>query len=337
MKNSMPTGLFVLFSLVVFLTGCTNPQQEKPVPPKSNDPVQARIDAITKELEKKPKAADLYFERAQLRQQIEFMEGALNDYYMATRIDSTKPQYYLAIADFFVQTGNVEKSIEASEIGAKLDAKNPKHHINAAKSALVLKDYPRAIDFVNKALMIDKFNPQAYFFKGYAYDEMGNKEKAISSFITASEQDPTWDIPFQHIGMIYAEQKNDLALKYFDNAFAANPKNTEAIYQKALYYKETKRIDEALKELKNIIAVRPQYSKAIFAVGNILFDQGKIEEALKNFILCTAVEKTYYKAYYMAGQCYEKKQQKEQAREAYKTCLIFKEDCQEAKDALKKL
>ncbi len=333
----MPTGLFIFFSLVLFLIGCTNPQQEKPVPPKSNDPVQARIDAITKELEKKPKAADLYFERAQLRQQIEFMEGALNDYYMATRIDSTKPQYYLAIADFFVQTGNVEKSIEASEIGAKLDTKNPKHHINAAKSALVLKDYPRAIDFVNKALMIDKFNPQAYFFKGYAYDEMGNKEKAISSFVTASEQDPTWDIPFQHIGMIYAEQKNDLALKYFDNAFAANPKNVEAIYQKAIYYKETKRTEEALKELKNIIAVRPQFSKAIFAVGSILYDQGKIDEALKNFILCTAVEKTYYKAYFMAGQCHEKKQQKEQAKEAYKTCLIFKEDCQEAKDALKKL
>lgn len=330
------SALFLLGTL--FLLDC-NHKEKKPetIVKKSGNPVNDRIEELSAQILKQPKNADLYFERAKLRQEIEFYEGALNDYYMATKIDSTKPAYYLAIADFFVKTGNVEKSIEASEIGAKLEEKNPKHFIQAAKSALILKEYRRAIEFVNKALLIDKFNPQAYFFKGYIYNESGMEDKALSNFITSSEQDPTWDLPYQHIAMVYVKQKNDLAIKYFDNAYQANPKNVEALYQKALYYKETNRTEEALKTLKTIIGARPQYGKAIFAVGNILYGQNKIDEALKNFILCTEVEKTYYKAYYMMGQCYEKKNDKLKAKESYKNCIIFNVDCEEAKVALKKL
>lgn len=320
------------------LTQCRETKKETaPIEKKAQNPLQARLEKLDSLLLKEPKNASLYFERAKLRQKTDFMEGALNDYYMAIKLDSTKADYYLQVADFFVQTGNVDKSIEACEIGAKLNDTNPEFYLIAGKSALILKDYKRAIDFVNKALVIDKFNPQGYFFKGYIYQESGNDEKAISNYTTASEQDPTWDLPFQHIGMIYAKQKNDLAIKYFDNAYQANQKNVEALYQKALYYKDTKRTDVAIETLKKIISVRPQYGKAIFAVGNILFDQGKTEEALKNFKLCTEVEKTYYKAYYMQGMCYEKLNDKPKAVEAYKTCLVFKEDCTEAKEAMEKL
>ncbi len=327
---------FIFFSLFTLLIACQE-EVKKETKPTSKDPIENRIQAIQEELKKSPRNAALYIERAKLHEKREEMEDALTDYMMGIKLDSTKPAYYLAVTEFFIHTGNIEKAINASEIAANLDPKDPIYYINAGKCCLYLKEYQRGITFLNQALERDKFNPEAYLFKGIIYKESGTKDKAISNFITASEQDPTWDAPFHQLATLYAEDKNDLALKYFDNAYRANPKNLEAVYQKALFFKDNKRDAKAKEALRDVIAINPMMAKAIYAMGLIYYEEDSIQKALQNFELSTKVEQTYYKGYFMQGQCHEKLKNKAAARKAYESCLVFKDDFEEAKKAMKGL
>ena len=54
--------------------------------------------------------------------------------------------------------------------------------------------------------------------------------------MTAIEQDPSWDQPYEILGNIYADQNDEKAIKYFENAYKVNPQNNSAIIQKAEFY-----------------------------------------------------------------------------------------------------
>jgi tetratricopeptide (TPR) repeat protein len=326
--------LFTTFFALLISCGDDKPKDTKPT---SKDPILARIDAISEQLKTDKRNASILIERAKLYTSKEEFEKALSDYYMAIKIDSTKPAYYESLTEFFVQTGNIQKGIEASIIASDIDVKNPKHLINIGKCYFYLKEYQQSINYLNKAIEMDKFNPETYVFKGMVYQESKNYEKALSNYITASEQDPTWDAPYQKIALMYAEQKNDLALKYFDNAQRVNPKNMDAMYQKALYLKDSKRAEKAKIVLKDLIASKPQESKYLYSIGMIYFDQDSIDKAIQNFKLSTKVDQRYQKGYFMTGRCFEKQNKKKEAAELYNQCLVFGDDFEEAKEGLKRV
>jgi tetratricopeptide (TPR) repeat protein len=47
-----------------------------------------------------------------------------------------------------------------------------------------------AINEINEVLKLEKSNPKAYYLKGVIYKESGDTSLAVSSFMTAIEQDP---------------------------------------------------------------------------------------------------------------------------------------------------
>src|SRR5690606_14123540 len=106
----------------------------------------------------------------------------------------------------------------------------------------------KSLDYINKSLKIDKLIAKGYFLKGKVYSETGDTTRAISSFVTATEQDNKYEDAFYDLGIIYAARKNPLALEYYQSVLQINPNNYEAKYARTKFLQDIGKIDEAIKE-----------------------------------------------------------------------------------------
>jgi tetratricopeptide (TPR) repeat protein len=328
---------YILF-LIIFLSSCDYFKSKgSNQDALSKDPVEREIQLLTNRLLDSPKNSFLYYQRGQLYWQQKENEKALNDFYKMTTYDSTKPMYYEVLASFFVDNMNIERGIQALDYAIKLDPYSAKYHVLQGKYSLYIKRYQDAINHFNNALKRDVHSPDAYLYKGFVYKEMGNMDKAISNLTTATEQDPTWDAPYELLGQIYAEQKNDLCLKFFDNAAKANNKNSTALNQKAFYLKEIGKVKEAEEIYQNLVSQFPQNGDAIYNLGVINYDLKQYEKALKQLQICIQVEPSHALAYYLIGKTQLALGHKDLAKSAFQNAKNFDTTMKEAQIELNKL
>lgn len=327
------------FTLVILLGSCQylENNMEKKNTVSTINPTEAELVRLTERLVDSPKNAYLYFQRGKLHWQLNENEKALNDFYKMVSYDSTKPIYYETLAEFFVQNANVQRGIDALDYAVRLDPMNARYHVMQGKYSLIIKRYQDAINHLNNALKRDVFNPEAYFYKGIVYKESNQMDKAISNLTTATEQDPTWDAPFELLGDIYAEKNNDLCLTYYDNAAKANPKNSSALLQKAYYLRSKGRLKDAEAIYENLVLLSPQNSDAIYNLGVLAYEQKQYDKALKKLQICVQVDPKHALAYYMIGKSQLALGNKPLAKNAFQNARNFDTTMVEATQELEKL
>jgi len=325
------------YLIFVLLGSCQYFQTKNTEEELPKDPIQREIKILSNKLIDSPKNASIYYRRGMLYWQQKENEMALNDFYKMTAYDSTKPMYFEVLAEFFVDNANIDRGIKALDYAIKLDPYNAKYHIQQGKYSLYIKRYQDAINHLNNALKRDIHNPEAYLYKAYVFKESKNIDKAISNLVTATEQDPTWDAPYELLGQIYADKNNDLCLKYFDNAAMANPKNSSALTQKAYYLKSKGKVKEASEIYESVVNQFPQNATALYNLGVISYDMKNYEKALKQLEICIKVEPTYALAYYMIGKTELAMGNKPLAKNAFQNAVNFDSTIVEAKQELIKL
>lgn len=329
------------FILLILLASCQlsdNKTNEHPSPSdNAATPVDIEIAKLSERLVDSPKNAFIYYQRGKLYWQNMENERALNDFYKMVSYDSTKPIYYETLAEFFVQNANIERGIKALDYAIRLDPQNAKYHVLQGKYSLIIKRYQDAINHLNNGLKRDVYSPEAYFYKGLVYKESNQLDKAISNLVTATEQDPTWDAPFEILGDIYAEKNNDICLKYYDNAVKANKDNTSAILQKAYYLKSKGKLKDAEKIYEDLVLQSPQNADAIYNLGVIAFEQNQFEKALKKMQICVQMDPKHALAYYMIGKTQLALGNKALAKNAFQNARNFDTTMLEAVKELEKL
>lgn len=326
--------LLALFFTLLFSCQYFKKENDEPV---SLDPIDLEIKKLSDGILDSPRNANLYYKRGQLYWEKKENERALNDFYKMTSYDSSKPEYFLTLAEFFVDNGNIERGIAALNVASELDPYKAEYHILQGKYCLYIKKYQDAINHLNNGLKRDIHNPDAYIYKAIVYRETKNIPKAISNLVTATEQDPTRDEPFELLGEIYADKKDDLCLKYFDNASKANPSNTTAQNQKAYYLQTNGRIDEAAKIYEELVNKNPQNIEAIYNLGVISYKQKNYKKAIQQLDICIKMDPSNALAYFMVGRTQLALGDKTKAKAAFNQAFIFDDKMVEAKREADKL
>jgi len=92
-------------------------------------------------------------------------------------------------------------------VQAVLRKKNDRKEVFAFLASLYrkAKDFPRAIEAMEKVTVIDPRSDQAYFQLGALYDEAKNKEKTIASMKKAIELNPKNSAALNYLGYTWAE------------------------------------------------------------------------------------------------------------------------------------
>lgn len=302
---------------------------------KINSP---ELKAISKKITNEANNPELYNERAKLYIQLGLPEEAFKDADRAIKLDTLNPNYFLTKADALFSSNKTKLAKDELELIEKKFPSNTEALLKLAELFFFVRQYQPAIDYCNKALKLDNNIAKAYFIKGSVYRESGDTAKAISSLITATEQDNRFDQAFFDIGLLYASQKNPIALNYYDNALKINPTNNDVIYARAKFFQDILKIDEAVKQYEYLLTRDKNYFLANYNIGAITLElKNDPKTAITYFTKAIESKADYLEAYFARGYAYSKINEKESAKADYKMCLQLEENYEPAIIALNKL
>lgn len=303
-----------------------------------SDTLSPEIAKLNAKIAANPDNSDLYNERAKLLVEKQKIDEALSDICTALNIDSSKAPYFLTLSDVYFAMGKIKNCKRSIEKSLALDPKYAEADLKYAELNLYFKEYKKTIEYIDKALAIDKINAKAYFMKGMTYKETGDTAKAISNFQTTIDQDPEYYHAFIQLGILFSVKKNKLAVDYFMNAIKLNPKSIDARYGLGMFYQETEEYDKAIIEYDSILRIDPKYKFAHYNLGYVHLVYLKVySQAVKHFTNAIACDPKYAEAYYNRGYSYELMGDVQNAKTDYNKALELRTNYQKPIDGLNRL
>ncbi len=302
---------------------------------KINSP---ELKAINAELIKEPDNAALYDKRAKVYIILKMYDEAVGDALRATKIDSTKAEYYVTLADVYFAFNKTRASKETLEYVVKTYPENTDAHLKLGELFFLVKQYEPALKEINSALKVNENIARAYYLKGCVFKEMGDTAKAVSSMQTAIEQDIKYFDAFVDLGLLYSARKNPLAFQYFDNALKLKPYNEIVLYDKAKLLQDMKRDDECIAEYEKILSINKNHTQSLYNLGAVYLDRKKnAEKAIDYFTKAIAVDPKYTEAYFARGVCFEVLKDLQNAKADYNMCLQITPNYEMAVEAINNL
>jgi len=228
----MNAKLFYAVFVVAIMSSCQGSKSDIG-PVHSND--MSAIDSLNRLIIDNPNGKDLYLSRALVNYQEELdEESAFKDLDLVQKLDSSdaRPHYYRALWN--LDDRKIEKANSELEIAIGKDPDYIDAYLLQSRIYFFVQNYEQSILSADQALKRDLYNAEAYFLKGLSFKEAGDTTKAVSSFLTATEQDQNFYDAWMELGLLYGLVNHENTEFYYDNALRINPESTEALYNQAL-------------------------------------------------------------------------------------------------------
>lgn len=305
MRKQIKQWVFPTLALTFFLIACGNEQEESYQTPETGeeeslweDPTIAKV---SEALETDPYDPELYFLRANLHYDGGNFESAIQDMRSAILLDSTVVDYFIVLSQLFIETGNAEKAIQSMQKAIAIDPGDVTSYLLAGKYAYIVQEYQASVDFLNQALDLQITNPDAYFLKGAVYRDMGDTVKAISNFLTCTEQDPSYGEAYLQIALLYSAQGSNSAIPYFENALKVDPDNLFAYNGLGRFYKSQDQCGKAIKEFKQIIIRDQDAPETMISIGDCYLELDSLDKAYLHYDMAVNADPVSVVAYHKRG------------------------------------
>ncbi len=329
MKKIFLFGIFVIF---IFYVSCKNKKDNK----YNNLPPELANYYI--EIDKNPKDASLYYKLSLYYIKTKQIDSAFYNGFAALKLDSNNTLYYRHLSDIYFMNSDFESCEDLLERALIKNTKDVEAIMKLAELQLYYKRYKEMEDYLNKALDIDQRNPKAYYMRGFAYKEMGDTMQAIRNLQLTVDQDPEYYNAYIQLGLIFHQKKNKLALDYYKNALNINPKSTEANYNIAMFYQDTKEYEQALDRYKMILEIDNKHKNSYHNIGWIYLEvKNNYSEAIRYFTEAILIDPNFVNALYNRGLAYEKSKDIDKATADYFRAHQIDSEFELAKNALKRL
>ncbi len=337
-SNSHLTGklIFIICSFLVTLS-CSDPKTGVSGTKSDSTAVPvAGAEELSREIEKDPSNAELYYKRAIQYFNQKYLDRALADIDQASSLSKDNPLYYFTRGRVLYAMNRTSEAAKMYESAITLKPDYEEAQMKLAELFYVVKEHKKSVDLLNLVIAQSK-RADAYFLRGMNQKESGDTARAIASFQLAAEADETNYDAIIQLGLLFTEKKDAIAVDYFGRALKMNPKSSEAYFGRAYYYQLTKQFQKALFDYRKVIDLDPSNDKAYYNVGYINFEAGKLKEALRSWDICIQMNNANIQAYYMRGLVHETLKNPEDARLNYEFALQLNPEYQLAKDGLKRV
>ncbi len=131
--------------------------------------------------------------------------------------------------------------------------------------------YPEAKPILTRLIEKNPTNSEYYRIMGQILSDEGDQEEAINTLIDALRWDSKNGWALLMMGNILAKYKDDIptAMKYYDQALIANPKDNITINNIGANLMQQGNIEEAKKYFRKALQIDDQYPNTHFALGMI--------------------------------------------------------------------
>ncbi len=187
-------------------------------------------------------------------------------------------------------------------------------------------NYQRAIRDFDKAYALDPGLDIIWMYKGFAWRNQGNLDKALTAFSNYIIENPTDTSAYSYIlrgKMKYELGDFDGAVEDYDMALKLKPLEEKYYYYRFIALYEARQYLKALESVSNLIKSNPDFYGYYFYKGNVFQDQGHYDSAI--YMYNVAIIKNYQNAdsYFYRAQSYKAKAELEKALEDYNTAIVL--------------
>ena len=291
-------------------------------------------DVINAEIENDLGNAGLYFQRAQMHYDAKAYDKAITDLDKAIQLDSLKPEYYHLLSDTYM---DYYRSKDALVVMMRAATRFPKRIptlLKLSETQLILKMNEVSLETVAKIFSIDPDHPEGHFMKGMNFRAMGETDRAINAFQTATELNPEMVDAWLIAGDLFFEKGLPIAIDYYDAALRIDPENTSALHSKAYYLQNNGRDNEAIQLYKEINVIDKKYLDAYLNAGILYMTMDSLEVAKEQFNIMASLKPTYHLPYYYRGLIHEAQGDIEAARKDLQNSINLDSEFSKAKQAL---
>lgn len=202
------------------------------------------------------------------------------------RIKGTKSRYilYELRGDAYVSMNNPSAAADDYLIAYKKSRKNPLYLVKVAEALIAKKQYPQAINRLDKAIEESGGNPKFHFARAMAYNAMNQPANGLQDIKYYLEFYPNNTRAIE----LLAQSAYD-AGQYVDALFSlakltkTNPGNNNYRYLRGLVYLKTEQPRLAIADMDFAIANGFNVAEAYFHKGIAHFNLGELVEACRCF------------------------------------------------------
>ncbi len=280
----------------------------------------------------------LFIRRADYYLSVNKIDSALRDILIAIDIDGENANHFITLSDAYLAMGNPDKCLDALDRALALDNKNKEALLKKSQLYLIMRDYENTYSTISKLIAIDNINPIAYFIRSMAFIEESDTLNAIKNLQVAIDQNQDYFDAQLQLGILFASQKNPIAVNYLQNAIRLTPQTIEPYYQLALFFQENGRTESAIQTYNSILDINPEYVPVLYNLGYIqLVYRQDFTKAIDYFNQTIQVAPEYVEAYYNRGYSYELLGKKNLARLDYQEALKLRSNFDKAIEGMNRL
>ncbi len=332
--------LLLLATCALMVVSCSNVNEGDNTKVKQQESVENQTDVrkepgmiITDSLD-----ADAYVQRARLYMSGEHVGDAMRDINTALSLDGDNIDALLVLADIYYALGDEDNIMLTLNRATEVAPYDSRPIVKLAELSFLQGNVRMADAYIDKALQINKINPQAYFMRGVINMANNDTVRALKNFNLARSQDDSFFDPVVQIAAIYAAQHDDLAVDFYDLAISMQPDNWGVYYEKALYLQDNGKPEEALAIYDTLNEKMPGNFDIIYNKGYVnlvyLLDY---DGAIGYFNQALAIKPDAVNALLNKGVAYEQKGDFIEAKSTYLQVLRDNPNYQLAIDALHRI
>lgn len=329
-KHTVFLGYFLplMFLFSLLLSSCG---EEQSVPIAYQNPV---VMPFTLAIDDDSDNPELYYQRANVLQQVGADSLAIQDLEKACELDSSSGKYLEALGIAYLNNGQIEQSISTFKKSLTISATNVNIRLLLSKAYLEKKDVVAAQQELNDILQVTPDYPDALFWQAQIYKAQKDTISAIRFIQQALVIDPRYYQAALELADLYAATHNNLAINQYQNVFQLDTLDVFPLYKLAQYYQNNNLKLASKEAFKNVILQDPSYADAYFQMGKILIEEDSLDKALRQFNLAILNQPNDAESYYYKGICFEKLNQRDSAKVAFQQALIYDKNLKEAESKL---
>jgi len=307
---------------------------------KQDNPKATNTDGksnITQDIPLEKKNAPLYFERADYYYKSQEYDKAITDLETAISLDSLQPQYYHLLSDCYMDYYRSKDALLQMKQVVELFPDRIPSLLKLSETQLILKQYDESLLTVAKILTRAPDNADGHFMKGMNFRAMGETDRAINAFQTATELNPDMVDAWLLAGDLLDKKGLPIALDYYTAAVNIAPDEPTALHSKAYYLQNHGKENEALELYQQINKLDRNYLDAYLNTGILYMTMDSLEKAKEQFNIMAGIAPTDHRPYYYRGLILREMGDKVNAIADFQNCINLNPDFSKAKSALNEM
>jgi protein O-GlcNAc transferase len=231
-----------------------------------------------------------------------------------------------SIIDQF-SSGQLHKALESS---LKLINDYPSESLllNIAGACYAgLEKFDIAVEFYNKAIMINPNYAKAHYNLGGALHELGQLDESVKSYESSLLIEPDYAQAYNNLGNVFRELGQlDDSLSCYKKSIKLDPNYAEAFFSASIIFQDLGQFEDMVEYLEQVLILKPNFSEAHNYLGSALKELGQYTKAISSYQKALEIEPNYLEVHNNLGNAFKNNGELEKAIESYQKALTISPD-----------